>query len=257
VSRADAGAAAGAAVDGDQASDLPPRPRLARSSVFGALRRGIADFYFNSVRLVPANLIWGGGVLVLAWVAMVLGLLPALALSPLLGIPLVGVYRIAGHIVRGEDAVLSDAFRAMRERTLAALLLAGVFAWAGVLLAINVRLGLGAGTVVGWGFATFAGWALLALVCIAIVVWPIVADPDRRDLSVVTILKLAGYVVLARPVVMMVLALVVVVLGIVSTIAFAAIVTISVAYLALVSSRVVLPEADWIAERLAARDAAS
>ncbi|HSK53296.1 MAG TPA: hypothetical protein VLA44_11105, partial [Clostridia bacterium] len=183
--------------------------------------------------------------------------LPALLLSPLLGIPLVGVYRIAGHIVRGEDTVLSDAFRAMRERIVPALLLADVIAWGSVLLAINVRLGLEAGTVVGWGFATFAGWGLVALVCISVVAWPITGDPDRRDLSFVTILRLAGYVVLARPVVMMVLTLVVVVLGIVSTIAFAAIVSISIAYLALVSSRIVLPEADWITERLAARDAAS
>ena len=257
MSRDDAGAAAGASVDDDPAADLPARPRLTRSSLFGALRRAIADFYFNSIRLVPANLIWGGGLLLLAWVAMVFGLLPALLLSPLLGIPLVGVYRIAGHVVRGEDAVLSDAFRAMRERILPALLLADVVAWGGVLLAINVRLGLEAGTVVGWGFATFAGWGLVALVCISVVAWPITGDPDRRDLSFVTILRLAGYVVLARPVVMMVLTLVVVVLGIVSTIAFAAIVSISIAYLALVSSRIVLPEADWITERLAARDAAS
>lgn len=256
MSRADAGAPAGAAVDGDPASDLPTRPRLTRSSLFGALRRAIADFYFHSIRLVPANLIWGAVLLLLAWVAMVLGLLAALALSPLLGIPLVGVYRIVGHIVRGDDAVLSDGFRAMRERTLPSLLLAGAVAWGGVLLAINVRLGLGAGGIVGWGFATFAGWALVALVCIGVVAWPIAGDPDRRDLSLVAILRLAGYVVLARPVVMMVLTLVVVVLGIISTIAFAAIVSISVAYLALVSSHVVLPEADWITERLAARDAA-
>lgn len=37
------------------------------------------------------------------------GLFPALVVLPVLGLPLAGNARMAGLIVRGEDAVLSDA----------------------------------------------------------------------------------------------------------------------------------------------------
>ena len=59
---------------------------------------------------------------------------------------------------------------------------------------------------------------------------------------------------LAAPFRMFALAVVVMVLTVVSTIAFAALVTISVAFIALVSCHMVLPDADGLVERLAERD---
>jgi hypothetical protein len=202
---------------------------------------------------VAANVAWGAVLLLLILVAGTFGWLPALALSPLLGLPLVGVYRIAGHVTRGEEVVLSDALRGMRERVFPALVLADVIAWGAMLLVINVRFGLDSTSVLGWAFATLAGWGLLALLGFALAAWPIAGDPARRALPTREVFRLAAYVVLARSRRMLGLLVVYAILAGISTIAFAAILTISVAYLALVSCRVVLPEADRLAERLAAR----
>ena len=236
--------------------DDRPRPALRRSSLPGALRRGLVDFYYHSVRLVPANMAWGAVLLVLGWVALGVSLLAARVLSPAVGFPLVGIYRLAGHISRGDEVVLSDVMAAIRERFVPALVLAGGTSWATVLLLINVRAGLAFATPLGWAFATIAGWGLLGIVVYTVVLWPILADPDRRAQSARAAGRLAGYVAIGHLWRMLALSAVVVVIGAVSTIAFAAVLTISVAYLALVSCRIVLPEADTMADRLADRDAA-
>ena len=106
----------------------------------------------------------------------------------------------------------------------------------------------------GWGFATIAGWGAVALLIYAVVVWPLLADPARADEPARERVRLAGYVVLAARFRMFGLTVIVLVLTVVWTIAFAALVTISVAYVALVSSHMVLPDADRIVERLAERD---
>ena len=102
-------------------------------------------------------------------------------------------------------------------------------------------------------FATLAGWGAVALLIYAAVVWPLLADPARATEPARERARLAGYVVLAA-VRMFALTVVVVLVTVVSTIAFAALVTISVAFVALVGCHMVLPDADRLVAHLAERD---
>ena len=197
---------------------------------------------------------WGVVLVALGWAAIALGIWVAIVGAPLLGPPLAGIYRLAGLVTRGQHVVLTDAFAATRELFVPAFVLAAAFVWGLGLLALNVAVGINASNPLGWVFATLSGWGGVALLIYAVVVWPLIADPARAAEPARERARLAGYVVLAAPFRMFALTAVVVVLTVVSTIAFAALVTISVAFIALASSHMVLPDADRLVERLAERD---
>jgi hypothetical protein len=237
--------------DEDLDPPLPPPP--GRTTVLGALRPAVVDFYFQSIRLVPANILWGVLLVVIAWAALSVGLWLAIVAAPLLGPPLVGIYRLAAQITRGEETVLSDVRTAMRERFLPSLILAAGLVWAVVLLVVNIVTGLDSASPLGLAFATASGWALVATITFAVIAWPLLGDPRRRSEPLRAVARLAGYLLLAAPVRLVALAIVVTVLAVVSTVLFAAVVTIAVAFVALLSCRVVLPEADRLAEGLEAR----
>ena len=57
------------------------------------------DFYFNSWRLVPANILWG--VLFLLVVAAALAWLPLILLLAVLALPVAGMFRMAALATRG------------------------------------------------------------------------------------------------------------------------------------------------------------
>ena len=242
----------GASDEPDDTGDAEP---LERTSLAGAIRHALFDFYHHSIRLVPANVAWGVLLLALGWGAVQAGLWLTILGLPLLGLPLVGIYRLAGLITRGEEVVLSDALAAAREQFVPALAFAALVAWGLGLLAFNVIGGLNSSSPIGWGLATLAGWGFVALVIYTVAAWPVLADPARAADPAQERARLAGYVVLASPFRITALTVVAVALGVVSTIAFAAIVTITVAYVACLSCRVVLPDADRLAERLAGRRA--
>jgi hypothetical protein len=226
---------------------------LERLSLPGALRRAAVDFYYQSIRLVPANVIWGIVLVALGWAAISLGIWVAIVGAPLLGPPLAGIYRLAGLVTRGRHVVLSDAFGAARELFVPAALLAAAGGWGLGLLVLNVTVGINTSSPLGWVLATLAGWGAVALLIYAAVVWPLLADPARAAEPARERARLAGYVVLAAPFRMFALTVVVVLVTVVSTIAFAALVTISVAFIALVACHVVLPDADRLVERLGER----
>ena len=93
------------------------------------MRAALQDFFYNSGRLVGANLIWGVGLIVL--VGLTFADLPAaLVALCLLALPTAGIFGLAAPIVRGEPVDFSDAIDAMRSLPLPAL---------------------GTGLVVGWG----------------------------------------------------------------------------------------------------------
>ena len=77
----------------EQPARAPAAPRLG-----GALRGAAIDFYFNSWRLVPANLAWSAGLVAILALAATVSLL-ALLLVPLLALPTVGIYRLAALIL--------------------------------------------------------------------------------------------------------------------------------------------------------------
>jgi hypothetical protein len=237
------------ATDEDEAAAGP----LERLSLPGAIRRAFLDFFYNSIRLVPANVLWGLVLIGLGWVAILVGFWLAILGLPLLGLPLVGIYRLAGHITRGEEVVLSDVVAAARQQFLPALGFAAAVVWGMLLLAFNVTAGLASSSPLGYVIAIPAGWGFVALAIFSVVAWPVLADPARTGEPARQRLRLAGYLVLAAPLRMTALAVVAVALWVVSTIAFAALVTITVAFVACLSCRVVLPDADGLADRLAER----
>ena len=212
-----------------------------------ALRLALSDLYYHSIRLVPANLAWGVATLVVGWVAVSASPAVALLIAPLLALPLLGVARLAGLIVRGRDVVLSDAWHVVRRRP-GRTLLAGIALEAIVLvLFANVVMGLMSGTPLGLGLAVLAGWGLLAVGLTAFPFWVILADPERPDIGIADAARLAGGLLLVRPGLLLGLALVLVVVLAVATVLMAALLTVGVAYAALLTARTVLPAADQVA----------
>jgi uncharacterized membrane protein YesL len=217
---------------------VPAAPRLGR-----AVRDAATDFYFNSWRLVPANAVWGVGlllVILLGWSRPALLLL----LVPLLAFPTVGIFRLAVLIARGESVAFSDSLAAWRAY-FGPTLLAGVACTAlSIVFLANLTLGVTSRSPLGWALATFAAWGLVTLWTAALVFWPLLVDPRREGLSLRQRLRLTSLMVFAFPIRLALLALAVAVVLVISTFLFAALLTISVAFCALIACHYVLPAAD-------------
>ena len=211
-----------------------------------AVRLALSDLYYNSIRLVPANVVWAVAALAIGWVGLTIGPLVALLLVPLLAFPMIAVARLAGLIVRGRDVVLSDAWDAVRQRP-GRTLLGGILTTVLVLvLAVNVAVGLLTGSPLGLGLAVMAGWGALAIVVAALPFWAILADPQRPDIGVLDAGRLAAGLLLVRPWRLIGLTLVLVFVLLVATVLTAALLTVGLAYAALLTARIVLPLADGI-----------
>jgi len=100
------------------------------------------------------------------------------------------------------------------------------------------------GGLLGWSLATFAAWGLVASWIVGWAAWPVLVDPARPGRPLGNHLRTTLLLVVAHPVRMAGLGAVLAVLLAVSTIALAALVSISVAYTTLVVTRFVLPAAD-------------
>ncbi|MBA3778465.1 MAG: hypothetical protein H0X16_04040 [Chloroflexi bacterium] len=226
-----------------EALRVPAAPRLV-----GALREALSDFYFNSWRLVPANAVWGLGVL-LVLLAVSTAPILFLVLVPLLAFPVVGLFRMGALIARGESVALSDAFGAWR-RYLAPTLVAGIVSTAATIaLVINVVFGATSDSFLGWTIAALAGWGLLALWTGMLCFWPLLVDPARADATLRERVRLAAVLPIAFPLRLGLMTVIIGVVMAVSTVLFAALLTIALAYSALVACRYVLPVADRLEGR--------
>jgi hypothetical protein len=222
-----------------------------RSGLSATIRVAAIDFYFNSWRLVPANLLWGA-VFAIALVGIVIHPAGSL-LVPLLALPTVGIYRIAALIARADAASFWDGLAAWRAFLVPALLLGTALAGCEAILLGNVVFGLASGSLSGWALATLAGWGLAASWILSWTLWPLLVDPRREDQSVRTRLRTAVALAVARPRRAIALGAAMFVFLAVSTVAFAALVSVSMAFAALVACREVLPAADRLEGRLADR----
>jgi len=208
------------------------------------VRAALSDYYFNSMRLVPANIVWGFCLALIVLVGLVSPLL-SLVLLPLLALPTAAVFRMAARIVRGEPGVgLHDIVWPYRHAPGRWLLVGVVVVAAALVLGTNAVVGLGGGEPAGWAVATLAGWGLVMLWCGALVGWPLLVDPSRSAMPLSERLRLAGSLLLAHPVRFAGLGLAMAVVVAVSFVLTAAILTISVAFVALVACRSVYPAAD-------------
>ena len=208
------------------------------------VRAALNDYYFNSMRLVAANLVWGLALALILVVGLVSPLL-SLALLPLLAFPTAGVFRLAARIVRVEPAAgLRDIAWPYRHAPGRWLLSGIVVVAVGLMLATNVVVGLTGGEPARWAIATLAGWGLVVLWCGALVAWPLLVDPERSEMSLRDGLRLVGGLLLAHPLRFAGLGISMAVVTAISFVLTAAILTISVAFVALVVCRSVYPAAD-------------
>lgn len=210
-------------------------------------RDALTDLYFNSWRLVPANLIWG--FVLLGVLAVSVAFPPALVLLVLLAVPTAGLHRMAALLARDEHAGFSDFIEGMRRYAapavaigLAAALLAAVFT-------TNVVLGVRAGNPPGWFLAVMALYGDVALATFLISVWPVLVDPHRDELSLRRRLTLAGLIVVARPIRLLALLAIVMVILALSIVVLGAIVLVSAAFVSLLATRTVLPMVDAMEAR--------
>ncbi len=223
---------------------LPEAPRLG-----GALRAAAVDLYFNSWRLVPANAIWG--LLLVVTVALgVYWFMGAVLLSLMLAIPTAGIYRLAALIARGDASAFSDAVAAYRRFLRPALVLGLVGTVGTGILGINILTGLlTLGGPFGWAVATAGAWGLIILWAWLLCLWPLVVDPRREESSLREQMQLAALLVLAFPSRIGALVMITALLLAVSTVLFAALITITLAFCALLGCRYVLPAADRLEGR--------
>jgi hypothetical protein len=217
-------------------------------SLRAALRRSMTDFYFNSWRLAPANLAWGV-ILILALLAGPTSLL-GIGLFVALAVPTAGLYRLAALIARDKPAAFSDFVEGMRRYGVAALAVAAGAAILAVVFTTNIAVGLDVGGPLGWFISALALWGDVALVMLLVAFWPVLVDPDREGMGLRRRLMLAGLVVIGRPGRSLALTMVVIAVLAVSTVLFAAILLVSVAYVSIVSARYVLPMLDALEARL-------
>src|SRR6266542_1300001 len=221
---------------------LPDPPRLG-----GAMREAAFDLYYNSWRMVPANIVWG-----VLFVAVILlgGLwLPFLVLLAVLAVPFAGIVRMAAGVARGAGTSFSDFTTGMRRFLWPALATGAVATLLAIAFGVNVVLGLQLGGLFGWFLSAMALYGEIGLAMTLVAIWPILVDHLREDLPVRRRLWLALLVNLARPVRMFFLTALLTALLVASTVLFAAVVTVSVAYVSLVAARYVLPAADRLEGR--------
>jgi hypothetical protein len=105
------------------------------------------------------------------------------------------------------------------------------------------------GGPLGWAIATAAVWGLVILWAWLLCLWPLVVDPRREELGLRQTMRLAALLVLAFPFRIGTLMLVTALLLVISTVLFAALVTVAVAFGALLGCRYVLPAADRLEGR--------
>ena len=216
-----------------------------------AFRAAATDFYYQSTRLVPANVAWGASLLAIVAVGALGSALVAIILVPLLCLPLVGIARLAAQAVRGEDVVLSDAAAAARTYAVPALAAGAVVVAATVVLAVNMVSGVASGGPFGLALAVLALWGLIALWLVSLAFWPLLVDPARDGVPVIAKVRLAVLVVLAEPLRFARLGAALAVISVLSAIAIVTLLSVSVAFVLLVSARTVLPAADRLDAQLA------
>ena len=210
----------------------------------GVVRAALTDYYFNSWRLVPANVAWGVTLILVVLVALAWPLGGLFAL-PVLALPTAGVFAVAARTVRGgPGGGLVDSLLGYRRAPGSTLLLGAAWVAAALVLITNLAMGLGRGDPVGWGLATLAGWGLIALWCGSLVGWPLVVDPARAHRHLGDRLRLAGRLLLVEPRRFATLGLVAAIITVVSVVLTAAILTVSVSFIALIACRTVYDVAD-------------
>ena len=206
------------------------------------------DFYYNSWRLVPANLLWGLGLLGVLFLLLTVPV-AAVPAAIFLAVPAVGIFRLATQIAREEPVSFRDSLHAWRRFLGRALISGAVLVAISFVMLFNTVLGLLNPELVLWVIATMSVWGLLATWLVAVPYWALLTDPLREGEPLRAKLRLAALLVLVSPLRFSLLLVLIVLVLVTSAIFFAALLTISVAFVALLATRYTLPAADRLEKR--------
>jgi hypothetical protein len=130
------------------------------------------------------------------------------------------------------------------------LLVGTAWLFAVVVLATNIVTGLAGASTSSWLIATSAAWGLAIPWCAALVAWPLLFEPVHPDRPLGEDLRLTGALLLVAPIRFGALGALAAIVVVVSTILTAAVLTISVSFVALVACRRVYPVADRLEPKL-------
>jgi len=205
------------------------------------------DLYYNSLRLVVANMLWGISLVVVAYLVS-----SRFVLAPLLVliIPLtMGLMGMATTLVRKRRLFWSDSIDAIRPGfwPLVAIGVAQLVLTA--IAAADVVIGLQLSGVAGPVVVIGGAYTLAAIWLLAVTTWPLLLDPERADDGIRARLRLGFLLALAHPVRTGGAAALLAVFLVVSAVLAAALVTISGALAMLVAAHYVLPAADRLEGR--------
>jgi hypothetical protein len=212
-------------------------------------RQSALDLYYNFASLIPANVIFGIGLI------LVIG---AMAVAPFGWIAVIGLVPLAAGCMRLATSLVRDGhtdlgtYAAQILRPWPAWALGGAQLGAVLVLVVDLVVGSALDNPMGGVLVVSALYGMAILWIYAVVAWPIVLDPVRADQSVATRLRLAGMLLVAQPARMAALAVLLGVFLVVATVAVAAIVTFALALACLVAARYVLPAADRLEGRAVA-----
>ena len=170
-------------------------------------------------------------------------------LVSVLAVPVAGLHAMAARIQREQPAGFRDFLAGMRRSFVSAMTVGAAAFVLAVVFTTNVFVGLELGGIAGIGISVLALYGNIGLAMFLVAAWPLIVDPVRADEPIRRKLKLAALVNLARPARMFALTALIVAILALSTVLFAALLTISVAFVSLVATRYVLPVADRLEGR--------
>jgi uncharacterized membrane protein YesL len=221
-----------------------------RVSIGRAARQAATDLYFNSLRFVPANVLFALAVLAVLFAASRWP--PAIVLALALAAPLAGIHRMAALLARGEAASIGDFVDGARRFGLRATGIAAVLAILVAVLVTNVITGFESGGPIGWFLGATALWGLVAVAMFAVAIWPVLVDPEREGARLRRRVQLAGLVLVGRPGRLFLVTLAIAAILVGSTALLGAIVLVGVSFSSLLATRWVLPAADELEARFEA-----
>ena len=219
-------------------------------SIGAAARRAAVDFYFNSLRFVPANVAWALGLLVVLFAAVQWP--PAILLVVLLAAPLAGIHRMAALLARGEATSIGDFIEGARRFGLPAIGVAAAIAVLVLVLATNLVTGFASGDPLGGFLGATALWGLVALAMFSVAIWPALVDPNREEAPFRRRVQLAVLVLIGRPGRLFLVTASIVAILAASTVLLGAIVLVGISYSSLLATRWVLPALDELEARFEA-----
>jgi len=221
-----------------------------RVSIGRATRQAATDLYFNSLRFVPANVLFALGVLAVLFATALWP--PAIVLTLALAAPLAGIHRMAALLARGEAASIGDFVDGVRRFGLRATGIAALLAILVAVLVTNVITGFESGGPIGWFLGATALWGLVAVAMFAVAIWPVLVDPRHEAAALRRRVQLAGLVLIGRPGRLFLVTLAIAAILVGSTALLGAIVLVGVSFSSLLATRWVLPAVDELESRFEA-----